>query len=122
MHDIVPLSAGRPGRLVYVARLGQAPHYAGSFHDDAFARAMGEYGSVVLISGNLERHTQVAPAYVYQQIQNDDLAGAAATSTVRPMTPCLATQYSISSGTTSMRATRGSLASPLCTPSPRSLK
>ncbi len=48
----------------------------------AFARAMGEYGSVVLISGNLERHTQVAPAYVYQQIQNDDLAGAAATSSV----------------------------------------
>jgi sulfate/thiosulfate transport system permease protein len=47
----------------------------------AFARAMGEYGSVVLIAGGLPR-TQMAPMYVYQQIQNDDLAGAAATSTV----------------------------------------
>jgi sulfate transport system permease protein len=47
----------------------------------AFARAMGEYGSVVLIAGGLER-TQLAPMYVFQQIQNDDLAGAAATSTV----------------------------------------
>jgi ABC-type sulfate transport system permease component len=35
----------------------------------AFGRAMGEYGSVILIAGGLGR-TQVASAYIYKQIQN----------------------------------------------------
>lgn len=48
----------------------------------AFGRAMGEYGSVVLISGQLERKTEVASLYIYQQIQDDALAEAAATATV----------------------------------------
>jgi sulfate transport system permease protein len=47
----------------------------------AFGRAMGEYGSVILIAGGLGR-TQVASAYIYQQIQNYQLAEAAATATV----------------------------------------
>jgi sulfate transport system permease protein len=47
----------------------------------AFGRAMGEYGSVVLISGDLPR-TQVASQYIYGQIQDDNLDGAAATATV----------------------------------------
>jgi sulfate transport system permease protein len=47
----------------------------------AFGRAMGEYGSVVLISGQLPR-TQVASQYVYAQIENDQLAAAAAVATV----------------------------------------
>ena len=46
-----------------------------------FARAMGEYGSVLLISGNLA-HTQVASVYAYGRIQNYDFVGAAAISTV----------------------------------------
>ncbi|HEY2043859.1 MAG TPA: sulfate ABC transporter permease subunit CysT [Jatrophihabitans sp.] len=48
----------------------------------AFGRAMGEYGSVVLISGQIERKTEIASLYVYQQIQNDALSEAAATATV----------------------------------------
>jgi sulfate transport system permease protein len=47
----------------------------------AFGRAMGEFGSVVLISGQLQR-TEVASLYIYNQIQDDALAGAAATATV----------------------------------------
>ncbi len=46
----------------------------------AFARAMGEYGSVLLISGGLDK-TRVASMFAYQQIQNFDYAGAAATAT-----------------------------------------
>ncbi|GAB3587665.1 sulfate ABC transporter permease subunit CysT [Calidifontibacter terrae] len=46
----------------------------------AFARAMGEYGSVLLISGGLDK-TRVASMYAFQQIQNFDYAGAAATAT-----------------------------------------
>jgi len=48
----------------------------------AFGRAMGEYGSVVLISGQLQYRTEVASLYVYKQVQDDDLTGAAATAVV----------------------------------------
>ena len=48
----------------------------------AFGRAIGEYGSVVLISGQLQYRTEVASLYIYKQVQDDDLAGAAATATV----------------------------------------
>jgi sulfate transport system permease protein len=48
----------------------------------AFARAMGEYGSVVLISGGLQFKTELASMYVYSQFQNGDLAAASATATV----------------------------------------
>jgi sulfate/thiosulfate transport system permease protein len=48
----------------------------------AFARAVGEFGSVVLISGNIPLKTQVASVYVYGQIESDDVAGAAAVSVV----------------------------------------
>lgn len=47
----------------------------------AFARAMGEYGSVVLISGGLQFKTEIASMYVYSQIENDELPAAAATAT-----------------------------------------
>lgn len=46
-----------------------------------FARAMGEYGSVLLISGGLDR-TQVTSLYAYGRIQSYDYIGAAAVSTV----------------------------------------
>ncbi len=48
----------------------------------AFGRAMGEYGSVVLISGQLARKTEVASQYIYQLNQNDALSEAAATATI----------------------------------------
>lgn len=47
----------------------------------AFGRAMGEYGSVILIAGGLPR-TEVASQYIYQQIESGYLPDAAATATV----------------------------------------
>jgi sulfate transport system permease protein len=46
----------------------------------AFARAIGEYGSVVLIGGNIPRETQVASQYIQQQIEIDRSVNAAAVS------------------------------------------
>ncbi|OFE18794.1 sulfate ABC transporter permease subunit CysT [Humibacillus sp. DSM 29435] len=46
----------------------------------AFARAIGEYGSVVLIGGNIPRETQVASQYIQQQIEIDRPEAAAAVS------------------------------------------
>jgi sulfate/thiosulfate transport system permease protein len=48
----------------------------------AFARAVGEFGSVVLISGNIPFDTQVASVFVYKQIESDNPIGAAAVSVV----------------------------------------
>ncbi|WP_330185465.1 sulfate ABC transporter permease subunit CysT [Nocardia sp. NBC_01503] len=46
----------------------------------AFARAIGEYGSVVLIGGNIPRETQMASQYIQQQIEIDRPVNAAAVS------------------------------------------
>jgi sulfate transport system permease protein len=48
----------------------------------AFTRAIAEFGSTVLISGNLPFKTQVAAVQIFGQIENDNTAGAAAVSTV----------------------------------------
>ena len=48
----------------------------------AFARALGEFGSVVLISGNLPYKTEVASVFIFGQIENDNVHGAAAVSVV----------------------------------------
>jgi len=46
----------------------------------SFARSVGEFGSIVLISGNLPYKTEVASVFIYNQIQTDNIAGAAAVS------------------------------------------
>ncbi|WP_406603853.1 sulfate ABC transporter permease subunit CysT [Nocardia macrotermitis] len=46
----------------------------------AFARAIGEFGSVVLIGGNIPGRTQVASQYIQQQIEVDRPVSAAAVS------------------------------------------
>ena len=48
----------------------------------SFARAVGEFGSLVLITGNLPFKTEVGSVYVFGQIQNENLAAAAAVSVV----------------------------------------
>jgi sulfate/thiosulfate transport system permease protein len=48
----------------------------------AFARAIGEFGSVVLISGNLPFKTEVASVYIFGQIESGGVSGAAAVSVV----------------------------------------
>ena len=47
-----------------------------------FARAVGEFGSVVLISGNVPFKTEVASVYISGQIESDNPGGAAAVSVV----------------------------------------
>ena len=46
----------------------------------AFARAIGEFGSLVLLTGNIPFKTQVASVYIYGRIQTSDPSGAAAVS------------------------------------------
>jgi sulfate/thiosulfate transport system permease protein len=46
----------------------------------AFARALGEYGAVVLISGNLSFHTEVVSYYITKQVENGQTHVAAALS------------------------------------------
>jgi sulfate transport system permease protein len=48
----------------------------------AFARAIGEFGAVVLISGNLPFKTEVLSVYVFGRIESGDPGGAAAASVV----------------------------------------
>jgi sulfate transport system permease protein len=48
----------------------------------AFARALGEFGSVVLISGNIPFKTEVASVFLFGQIESDNSAGAASVSVV----------------------------------------
>jgi sulfate transport system permease protein len=48
----------------------------------AFARAVGEFGSVVLISGNLPFKTEVASSWIFSLSQSDALPAASAVSVV----------------------------------------
>ena len=48
----------------------------------AFTRAIAEFGSTVLISGNIPFQTQVSSVQIFGQIQSDNPGGAAAVSTV----------------------------------------
>jgi sulfate transport system permease protein len=52
----------------------------------AFARAVGEFGSVVLISGNIPFKTEVASVFISGRIEGDDLSGASAVSVVLLLT------------------------------------
>ena len=48
----------------------------------AFARSLGEFGSIVLISGNIPFKTQVASVFISGQVESGDTHGAAAVSVV----------------------------------------
>jgi sulfate transport system permease protein len=48
----------------------------------AFARAVGEFGSLVLISGNVPFDTEVASVFIFGQIESGNTTGAAAVSVV----------------------------------------
>ena len=45
-----------------------------------FARALGEFGSIVVVAGNIPLQTLTAPVYVYQQIESQNQAGASSMS------------------------------------------
>jgi sulfate/thiosulfate transport system permease protein len=48
----------------------------------AFARALGEYGSVVFISGNMPMKTEIAPLLIVTKLEQYDYAGATAIASV----------------------------------------
>jgi sulfate/thiosulfate transport system permease protein len=77
------LSLGANGRTVFVRII--LPNLVPAILSGAalaFARAVGEFGSIVLISGNIPFHTQVASMFIFKQIESDNPIGAAAVSVV----------------------------------------
>lgn len=48
----------------------------------AFARALGEYGSVVFIAGNMPMKTEITPLIIMTKLEQYDYAGATAVATV----------------------------------------
>jgi sulfate transport system permease protein len=48
----------------------------------AFARAIGEYGSVVFISGNLPYKTEIAPYLIFMRLEEFNYSGAIALAVV----------------------------------------
>jgi sulfate transport system permease protein len=48
----------------------------------AFARAIGEYGSVIFISGNMPLRTEIAPLLIVTKLEQFDYAGATAIAVV----------------------------------------
>jgi sulfate transport system permease protein len=48
----------------------------------AFARALGEYGSVVFIAGNMPMKTEIAPLLIVTKLEQYDYAGATAIALV----------------------------------------
>lgn len=52
----------------------------------AFARALGEYGSVVFIAGNLPNKTEITPFIIMTKLEQYDYVGATAIATVMLVT------------------------------------
>jgi sulfate transport system permease protein len=48
----------------------------------SFSRAIGEFGSVVIVAGNIPMRTQVASVYIYGEIESDNPQGALGVSIV----------------------------------------
>jgi sulfate/thiosulfate transport system permease protein len=48
----------------------------------AFAKAVGEFGALVIITGNIPYDTEVASVYIFGRIESGDSAAAAAVSVV----------------------------------------
>ncbi len=48
----------------------------------SFSRSLAEFGSIVVVSGNIPHRTLTAPVFVFGQVESGDLSGAAAVSLV----------------------------------------
>ena len=55
----------------------------------AFARGLGEYGSVVFISGNMPNRTEITPLLIMTKLEQYDYPGATALAVVMLVTSCL---------------------------------
>src|SRR5882724_225028 len=69
------LGAGRLRTFVRVIAPSLAPAVLTGFAL-AFARAIGEYGSIVFISGNKPFKTEIAPYLIFMRLEEYDYAGA----------------------------------------------
>jgi sulfate transport system permease protein len=75
------LGAGRMQVLVRVILPYLYPAWLTGFAL-AFARAIGEYGSVVFISGNMPMRTEITPLLIVTKLEQYDYAGATAVALV----------------------------------------
>lgn len=48
----------------------------------AFSRAIGEFGSIVVVAGNIPMKTQVAAVYIYGEVESGNIPGAVALSAI----------------------------------------
>ena len=48
----------------------------------SFSRALGEFGSIVIVAGNIPFKTQVASVYVYGEIESDNIQSALGTAVI----------------------------------------
>jgi sulfate transport system permease protein len=75
------LGAGRPTTFRRIVLPSIAPAIAAGAAL-SFARGVSEYGSLVLLSGNLPFRTEVTSVRILSSVENDNLPGAAAVATV----------------------------------------
>jgi len=71
------LGASDLQRIVFVVAPALAPALISGV-TLAFARAVGEYGSVVFIAGNMPMKTEIAPLLIVIKLEQYDYAAAAA--------------------------------------------
>jgi len=75
------LGAGRMRTFLQVIGPSLAPTIITGFAL-SFARAVGEYGSIVFISGNIQYKTQIAPMLIFERLEDYDYLGATAVAAV----------------------------------------
>jgi sulfate/thiosulfate transport system permease protein len=75
------LGASRAGVLFRIILPNLFPAWLTGFAL-AFARAVGEYGSVVFISGNMPMRTEISPLLIVTKLEQYDYAGATAIALV----------------------------------------
>jgi sulfate transport system permease protein len=75
------LGASRPATFIRVTLPAIMPAVLTGF-SLAFARGLGEYGSVVFISGNMPMKTEIAPLLIVSKLEQYDYAGATAIAVV----------------------------------------
>jgi sulfate transport system permease protein len=75
------LGAGRLHTVARVVMPALYPAWLAGFAM-AFARALGEYGSVVFIAGNMPMKTEIAPLLIMTKLEQYDYAGATAIAVV----------------------------------------
>ncbi|MDF2627598.1 MAG: cysT [Symbiobacteriaceae bacterium] len=75
------LGATRWQTLIRITLPGVAPAVLTGFAL-AFARALGEYGSVIFIAGNMPMQTEITPLLIMSKLEQFDYAGATAIAVV----------------------------------------